>query len=464
MSGFTDIFGGSAVEPSDVQYNAINITTPATPVELEWPDLAVDGATVAARILDISASSGSPVVVFPDATLVSTGQDFLLRNTGSVTVEVKSNTGATLLTLDSGAVKYVYLTDSSTAGGSWAVVAFGVGVGNLDASQLAGLGLKVIGATLNTAHPVTTVSGSFMIQNSDRARVYNFTGGAATLSLSTASNYGDNFFFMIGNTGSGAITIDPAGTDTIDGAVTIDINPGESAIVVTDGSNWFTVGRGRSVLFNFTQLVKDVSGSSNVTLTTTEAANKILKFIGVLTGNIAVIVPNVVSLYIVNNVTSGAFSLTLRTAAGTGIVVPQNNRQILYCDGTDVLQAITIAVPTTGFGDGSAAAPSITFSADTDTGIFRIGVNTIGIAAGGVTRASVDTDSFDFTVPVGLADGAVGAPSLTFSSDLDTGIYRIGANSFGLVAGGVLQASVDTSGFHTSDQNNSALAYSVIMG
>jgi hypothetical protein len=44
------------------------------------------------------------------------------------------------------------------------------------------------------------------------------------------------------------------------------------------------------------------------------------------------------------------------------------------------------------------------------------------------------------------ADGSAAAPGVTFSSDLDTGIYRIGANSFGLTASGALVATVNTSG------------------
>jgi len=384
---FVDVFSGGVIQPAEISYTNLTLTSATT--QLQWPSLAQDGDSVLARITEMSASSGTPVVKLPDATLVSTGQDTLLRNTGSITIAVQKNDGSALLSLASGEVKYAYLTDASTAAGSWTVVAFGASVGSLDASQLAGFGLKAIASTLNTAHPVTSTTVGFTIQNSDRARVYQFTGGAVTLALQTASTYGDNFFFGLANTGSGAVTLDPAGTETIDGASTIDINPGESAFVVTNGSTWITVGRGRSVNFNFTQLVKDVSGSSDVTLTTTEAGNPVFKFIGTLTGNINVIVPNVVGLYIVDNETSGAFTLTLKTAAGTGVSVPQANRNILYSDGTNVLNAVTVSVSFTSFSDGSAASPSITFTSDTNTGFYRAAENTVGIAAGGVSRMTI---------------------------------------------------------------------------
>jgi hypothetical protein len=387
MTGFTDIFDTSPVSPSDVGYNRIDVTV--SPFQLEWPDIARDEDAIAARIMEISGSSGA-VLRLPDATLVSTGQDVLFRNVGGATIGVETFTGGSLLTLGSGEVKYIYLTDASTPGGTWTVVAFGASTGTLDASQLAGFGLTVIGATLNTAHPTSTTAASITILGSDRARLYEFTGGAATVTLNTAASYGNNFFFMVGNLGSGAVTIDPAGTDLVDGAVSIDINPGESAMIITDGINWYTVGRGRSVLFNFTQLVKDVSGNTNVVLTTTEASNKILKFIGTLTGDIAVIVPNIVSLYVIDNSTTGAFSLTVKTAAGTGVVIPQGQRNIVYSDGTNVLQAITVAIPTTAFGDGTVSNPSITFAADTDTGIFRPATNTIGFSSGGILQMTID--------------------------------------------------------------------------
>lgn len=403
MTGFTDIFGGSAVEPSDVAFNLL--TGYASPLQLQWPNLATVGDTTAARILEIETAG---TITLPDARLVSTGQDFLFKNTSGGTVQVNAFEGASLLTLDAGEVfgdvKYAYLNDNTSGNGTWAVITFGSGVTAVDASQLAGFGLTVIGATLNTAHPVSDVSTSFTIQLSDRARLYNFTGGAQTLSLMTASGYGDNFFFMVSNNGSGAVTIDPAGANTIDGAATIDINPGESSFVMTDGSNWFTVGRGRSVVFNFTQLVKNVAGGVDVTLTTTEAGNKVLKFIGLLTGNINVIVPNVVSLYIVDNETTGAFTLTVKTSAGTGIAVPQNNRNILYSDGTNVLQAVTVSVASTTFGDGSAAAPSITFGSDTDTGFYRVGANTLGVTVGGILRLSVSDTVISIVEPVTVSD------------------------------------------------------------
>ena len=53
------------------------------------------------------------------------------------------------------------------------------------------------------------------------------------------------------------------------------------------------------------------------------------------------------------------------------------------------------------FADGTVAAPSISFLADQDTGIYRIGTNNIGVAAGGVLRFRVNPDGI---TSLGLAN------------------------------------------------------------
>jgi hypothetical protein len=64
-----------------------------------------------------------------------------------------------------------------------------------------------------------------------------------------------------------------------------------------------------------------------------------LVFTGTLAANSTIVVPNVEKLYvIVNNTTQGAYSLTIKTAAGTGYALRPGPQQV-YCDGTDVYRA-----------------------------------------------------------------------------------------------------------------------------
>lgn len=79
-----------------------------------------------------------------------------------------------------------------------------------------------------------------------------------------------------------------------------------------------------------------VGGTGDYTLSLTEMRNAILKLTGVLTGARNIVVPNRDKLYIVDNQTTGAFTLQVKTSAGAAVVVEQGFKSIVYCDGTDV--------------------------------------------------------------------------------------------------------------------------------
>lgn len=121
-------------------------------------------------------------------------------------------------------------------------------------------------------------------------------------------------------------------------------------------------------------------------------------------------------------------------------------------------------------GDGTVGAPSMSFLLDQDTGWYRIGANNMGGAVAGakvldisatglgVTGTLTTTSSIAATGAITSGGtitstgvilgptGAVGAPALSFSTDPDTGVYRIGANNLGIATGGVKVIDVGSSG------------------
>jgi hypothetical protein len=97
-------------------------------------------------------------------------------------------------------------------------------------------------------------------------------------------------------------------------------------------------------------------------------------------------------------------------------------------------------------GFGSAATPAYSFSTDADTGIYRPAANQVGISTGGTLRANVSNVSVETSVPVLLPDGSLSNPSLSFSSDQNTGIARFGTDSMSFVTGGATSVAVDTGG------------------
>ena len=79
----------------------------------------------------------------------------------------------------------------------------------------------------------------------------------------------------------------------------------------------------------------DTQYSENST-TTSESHLHIIKTSGTLTGNRDVIVPARTKTYLIWNANGGAYTLTVKTASGSGVIIPQNGVQYVYCDGTNV--------------------------------------------------------------------------------------------------------------------------------
>jgi hypothetical protein len=142
-------------------------------------------------------------------------------------------------------------------------------------------------------------------------------------------------------------------------------------------------------------LTKNVAGAANVTLLATEAGYPILIFTGALTGNIAVIVPGATGNWVVINRTTGAFTLTVKTAAGTGVAVTQGKSIELTCDGTNVVQSTTDFVntaltgaptaPAAPIGDNSTLIADTSWVQNTVSGV--VSVNVAGGADVTLTQA-----------------------------------------------------------------------------
>lgn len=82
--------------------------------------------------------------------------------------------------------------------------------------------------------------------------------------------------------------------------------------------------------------VSTTGGTTN--LTSTQYNNPILLVTGTLASNATLVVPNT-GLWTVTNGTSGAFTLTVKTASGTGVTVAQGYADTVIANGTNVLYA-----------------------------------------------------------------------------------------------------------------------------
>jgi hypothetical protein len=378
-ASFTQTFGGSNIYPSDVSYRYVSLTISQT---LDWPLETAPSNDVVASIMDINATTTSLVITMPDAREASTGDTVLFNNVGSNTFTVKTSTGTQICAPSSGSTFQIYLTDNSTAAGTWRSFQYGASASATDAANLAGLGLKAIATTLNQAIPVATFNNNYTTGVPDRAKALIWTGGAGTLSLTAAVTLGSDWFVQVRNSGTGDLTIDPNSSEPINGAATLTLSPGDSCIIVTDGLEFWTIGFGQSAVYAFSVLQIDISGSGNYTLSIAELNKTAYIFTGTLTGNRDIIVPTTVQQYWVSNQTSGSYTLGIRTAgqASPGVTVSSSARAILYCDGTDVVDAdtSTIGIPVAISQGGTGATTAS--GARTNLGATTVG-NAVFIAA-----------------------------------------------------------------------------------
>ena len=169
---------------------------------------------------------------------------------------------------------------------------------------------------------------------------------------------------------------------------------------------------GKETLSNdtFTNLSHGISGAATIplaatdhTLTTTndgEAMRFVLILAGTLTANVNLIVPAESRVYVVDNRTTGAFTVTCRPAAGGGVAVDQAARTLIYCDGTNVYPVAS----GTGGGGGAGAPTDASYLVGASHTLLsgeRVVTNTPTItwdlATAGQAKAIIPPDAVSYT-------------------------------------------------------------------
>lgn len=406
-------FTGDVVQPTDVSYRSFSMSGNIT---LSWPINGNATGNYAARIMEVDALSGGLFLNMPPANQTSVGTDALILNVGSNTFTVRDNSNGTIIAIPAGQAQYIYVTTNATAAGTWGIIAFGAGSSGGNASSLAGLGLLAISSTLNQSHPVQSITTGYTFTTSDRAQAKAWNSGTGAATLPLASTLADNWFTIFKNNGTGTFTISTTGAETIDNGLTKAFQPGDSAIIICDGSEFITIGFGQSSDFIISVLVKNVTGGA-YTLTASEASNIVQEYVGNLVSNVTVTYPPVVQLYIVSNqLVDNGYSLTLTTGivGGANAIVPAGNQVTLICDGTNFLNANTVQAGASVFQllNGTVTAPSLSFASETNTGVYRPAAGQFGISILGTQRVNVLASGIEVTGAGTFSNGISGG---TFS-------------------------------------------------
>lgn len=402
MTTYTDLFGQNTVPPADAGYYAASISANAY---LSWEN-NFSGATdelLAATFVDLLPSTAGLTVRMPSAEQVSTGTELLIQNSGSDAVSILDNAGNSVASVAPGTIKYFMVTNNATAAGIWAVFTFGTGTSAADAVALAGKGLRVIANKLNAEVAYWPINSNYTVSESNRAVVIDASAGVLTLTLPLGSSLNAGFYTFVRNSSAGNITLSPSGTELLDGLSTKVLAPGESLILICTGLNWISVGFGRDATFVFGEVVLNAATTS-ITLTSGDVAGRMIRVSGTATANVTVTLPSVDNIYFINAESGlGTYSVTFTTGSGTTTVLAANQKTVVYCDGINVTPAITTSVTSSlSLVDGSAAAPSISWALDANTGFYRKGEGTAGFSANGVNSVSFSPNGVDFTSTAGL--------------------------------------------------------------
>ena len=452
---FVETFGGELIFPSQTSYLAI---TTSVDVTLQWPiEQQIAGIDVVADFMDITADAPGVNIILPDARQASTGQKVLFNNVGANNFFVQDNDLNTLQTIPIGTQWVFTLTDNTTQAGTWINFQMGSSISVSGAGALTGAGIKAIAATLNQMiESDVEASTPFTVVDADRAKCLIYTTGTGTANLPSPGAVGDDWFFMLRNSGTGTLNIVPP-SGVIDGAASINLDPNDSCFIFTDGTDFFTVGlsTGSVIAFDFVSL--DVAGAGDFTLSGANLNRIAYRLTGLLTAIRKVVVPGTTQQYWMDNQTTGAFQLSVGTAAQTpGPILTQGLAEILYCDGVDVINAVSavsVSFPVT-IAEGGTGATTVG-GAQTSLQVPPVSRDMIaGVAMSGGGDLSADR-TFDFAGSLNdLSDVQITGPvtgSVLFKSAgdwLDTDAIEIDVGGDVLVRNNtVLVATFGAAGF-----------------
>jgi hypothetical protein len=391
MTTFTSPFTGDVVQPTDVSYQSLTFSTNQ---QLSWPDNTIPGGAtvVAARIMDCTATVAGLSIRLPPANQASVGTDILFRNQGAFDFVVENYAGGADVTIASGAARYFYLSDNSTEAGEYENFTYGAGTSIADAASLVGSGLITMDGRLETSTDVVEVSTAPSLDEDSRALAYVWTSGAGTFNLPDPLTLEPGWFIMIRNGGTGALTVTAFAGSTIDGNSTSTFFPTDSATIVydSDTGNFFTVGLSRQAVVTYSSATYDVDsilGNSLSLVSFAPAIQTYVAFTATRTQTLTVTLPAITQIYVISNQTGqGGYSIDFQITGSLQAPVSFGDgvTALLLSDGNELtILALSTATGTFLANDGSVSAPSFSFTSNTNTGLYLNSANVMRVAAGG---------------------------------------------------------------------------------
>ncbi|MBL7701639.1 MAG: hypothetical protein JNM14_05285 [Ferruginibacter sp.] len=181
------------------------------------------------------------------------------ETTNFIDMGINSGTNTTTGILGGGNTAYLYSTGNNfaignaTAAKDIMVFTGGTAAANermrINGSGLVGIGntnpTSTLSVTGSTAHSITTKTANYTATASDYTIICNNTSGGITISLPAASGAAGRVYAIKKVSGTlNNVTIDPNGSETIDGASTRILTlQYEAALIQCDGTNWYILSK-----------------------------------------------------------------------------------------------------------------------------------------------------------------------------------------------------------------------------
>lgn len=152
--------------------------------------------------------------------------------------------------------------------------------------------------------------------------------------------------------------------------------------------------------------------------------------------------------------TSATAAATSATTAATSATAAANSATAAATSETNAASSASAAATsatnaaaseTNGASSASAASTSATNAASSATSAATSATNSANSATASAASAAAAA-----LYPSSVADGSAAAPSIAFAIDTDSGLYRVGANNIGVAVGGTKMLDIATGGLTVS--------------
>lgn len=402
-------------------------------------NIAKDAQTYAAQ----AANSASQAANYASALQATS-------NT-SLTVGAGSQTLTTQTGKQFSAGQYVMLSRiSAPSTYMWGTVtnySSGSGVLDIDVISTGGSGTAAdwqisLSGAIGAAGPtnrsyVRTKSSSYTVVLADMGCIIDCTN-SFTLSLTAAATLGDGFYVWVRNAGSGTITIDPSGAETIDGAATVTLPAMHYCLLQCNGPTWKTTITGPTGLRKL-PILSDTSGKTALSsgeLLDSLVSTGIGNVVGAIiwTGSLFVAAPQNAAANCATSPTGQTWTLrSLPASMAAACMAAIGSTVVLIQTGT------TAAARST---DGGVTWSSMTLPATTSS-------PSIGVVGGLFVLAHTTANGTAYyTSP----DGSTGSwTSRTFPA---TGAWAVSVETCGGLLFATATASASTTYYTTSDGIN----------